>query len=194
MLYPGYVPSWGPPRLLHYGLHFKVGDWHFDKAEWREQDMTNNCWQRFPDPPDPATLPATLSSWERDRDIVSIECIRTLNEALHLHHVKRGCRIPPPQLDIRALQTLNPDKVTIKMELPGAGAEGGSRGMKASRLKHMKTMFKANSQRAVKTFPSIVSPRLWMLWLWACMVCFFLLLVYNLFTSHKASVQKHRKR
>ncbi|KAG0581068.1 hypothetical protein KC19_4G222300 [Ceratodon purpureus] len=192
MLYPGYVPHWGPPRLLHYGLHFKVGDWHFEKAEWREQDMTNNCWQQFPDPPDQATLATTLSSEERDRDIISIDCVRTLNEALHLHHVKRGCRVPPPQLE--ALQTSNQDKdLAIKMKLQDA-QEGGRKGGKTSRLKHMKTMLKENSQLAFKrTIPNIVSPKLWMVWLWAFSVCFFLIMVSALFSKSKVSVSRLRK-
>jgi hypothetical protein len=33
MLYPGYIPN-VEPCVLHYGLKFEIGDWHFSKAEW----------------------------------------------------------------------------------------------------------------------------------------------------------------
>lgn len=89
MLYPGYIPQ-VEPCVLHYGLEFSVGNWSFDKANWREQDMTNVCWKFFPNPPNPAFL-AVTNMEELRRDTVSIECIRTLNEALYLHHKRRGC-------------------------------------------------------------------------------------------------------
>jgi hypothetical protein len=181
-MYPGYEPN-TPPRLLHYGLKFSVGDWHFDKQEWREQDMTNNCWQRFPDPPDQSTLPKSLSPSQFERDSISIECIRTLNQALHLHHVKRGCREPPAQEE-----PLKASKEVIKMKLQGGHPRDGN----SSRMDSMKMMLKDRSE-ALRSIPILISPKLWMVGLWTLLVSFFLLIVSTLFSRNKAVLQRQRK-
>ncbi|XP_031404911.1 peptidyl serine alpha-galactosyltransferase isoform X2 [Punica granatum] len=94
LIYPGYVPEPGVKyRVFHYGLEFKVGNWSFDKANWREVDVVNTCWAEFPAPPDPSTLHHTDENLLK-RDLLSIECAKTLDEALRLHHVRRKC--PPP--------------------------------------------------------------------------------------------------
>lgn len=91
LIYPGYIPEPGVKyRVFHYGLEFKVGNWSFDKADWREFDLVNTCWAEFPGPPDPSTLDHTDQNL-LNRDLLSIECARTLNEALHLHHIRRSC-------------------------------------------------------------------------------------------------------
>lgn len=90
LIYPGYVPLPGVNyRVFHYGLEYSVGNWSFDKANWRETDIVNTCWAKFPDPPDPATINSPDPNIQR-RDLLSIECARTLNKALLLHH-KRNC-------------------------------------------------------------------------------------------------------
>ena len=82
MLYPGYIPTPGTePRVLHYGLEFGVGNWKFDKAVWRDIDMTNECWRMFPEPPGASTLTSTDDNDLR-RDKISIQC---------LHPVRRNC-------------------------------------------------------------------------------------------------------
>ncbi|KAF2316521.1 hypothetical protein GH714_041862 [Hevea brasiliensis] len=94
LIYPGYVPEPGVKyRVFHYGLEFKVGNWSFDKANWRDADMVNKCWAKFPDLPDPSTLDRTDED-VLQRDLLSIECGKTLNEALLLHHKKRNCPDP----------------------------------------------------------------------------------------------------
>ncbi|OMO69107.1 hypothetical protein COLO4_29260 [Corchorus olitorius] len=103
LIYPGYVPERGVKyRVFHYGLEFKVGNWSFDKANWREADVVNKCWAKFPDPPDPSTVEQTDENL-RQRDLLSIECAKTLNEALYLHHKRRNCPDPnalsAPKLD-----------------------------------------------------------------------------------------------
>lgn len=103
LLYPGYVPEPGVKyRVFHYGLEFKVGNWSFDKANWRDTDVVNRCWATFLDPPDPSTVEQTDENL-RQRDLLSIECAKTLNEALLLHHKRRNCPDPTalstPELD-----------------------------------------------------------------------------------------------
>lgn len=89
LIYPGYVPEQNIKyRVFHYGLRFSVGNWSFDKADWREVDVVNKCWAKFPDPPDPSTLDQANKE-NLQRDMLSIECGKTLNEALELHHKKK---------------------------------------------------------------------------------------------------------
>lgn len=91
LIYPGYIPVPGVKyRVWHYGLEFRVGNWSFDKAKWRHTDVVNNCWAKFPDPPDPATLEQSDVN-ALNRDLISIECVKTLNEALRLHHDRSKC-------------------------------------------------------------------------------------------------------
>lgn len=94
LIYPGYVPQPGVKyRVFHYGLEFRVGNWSFDKANWRTVDVVNKCWSKFPDPPNPSTLDRTDEN-KLQRDLLSIECADTLNKALLLHHEKRKCSDP----------------------------------------------------------------------------------------------------
>ncbi|KMT17462.1 hypothetical protein BVRB_2g038000 [Beta vulgaris subsp. vulgaris] len=91
MMYPGYAPKRDVNyRVFHYGLVYKVGNWSFDKGLWRNIDLVNNCWAKFPDPPDPSTLDITDED-AYHRDLLSLECGRTLNDALYLHHKRRNC-------------------------------------------------------------------------------------------------------
>eukprot|EP00897_Mesotaenium_endlicherianum_P001554 jgi/Mesen1/1426/ME001303S00480 len=98
MLYPGYVPREGvDPRVLHYGVHFQVLDWSFNKAAWRLVELASACGKHFPDPPDPAALPLAATggggSGERRRDLISIECVAVLNRALREHHRRIKCQL-----------------------------------------------------------------------------------------------------
>ncbi|KAK9271903.1 hypothetical protein L1049_002268 [Liquidambar formosana] len=94
LIYPGYVPEPGVNyRVFHYGLEFGVGNWSFDKANWRNVDLVNKCWAKFPDPPDPSTLDP-IDENILQRDLLSIECAKKLNEALRLHHERRNCPDP----------------------------------------------------------------------------------------------------
>lgn len=91
LIYPGYVPESGVSyKVFHYGLRFTVGNWSFDKADWRNTDMVNTCWAKFPEPPHPSNLTA-MDEEALQRDLLSIECGRTLNRALQLHHEQRKC-------------------------------------------------------------------------------------------------------
>ncbi|KAK7385353.1 hypothetical protein VNO78_31069 [Psophocarpus tetragonolobus] len=89
LIYPGYFPVPGVKyRVFHYGLRFMTGNWSFDKADWRDVDMVNRCWAKFPDPPDSSTLDSANEEYLQ-RDLLSIECAKTLNEALNLHHTRK---------------------------------------------------------------------------------------------------------
>ncbi|KAL5793316.1 hypothetical protein ACOSP7_001910 [Xanthoceras sorbifolium] len=111
LIYPGYVPEPGVNyRVFHYGLEYVVGNWSFDKANWRDVDIVNKCWARFPDPPDPLTLDRSDENILQ-RDLLSLECAKTLNEALRLHHVRRNC----------------PDPSLVSKSDSGITNEGGSR-------------------------------------------------------------------
>ncbi|XP_010496313.1 PREDICTED: uncharacterized protein LOC104773407 [Camelina sativa] len=94
LIYPGYIPEPGADyRVFHYGLEFKVGNWSFDKANWRNTDLINKCWAKFPDPPSLSAVHETDNDL-RQRDLLSIECGQKLNEALFLHHKRRNCPEP----------------------------------------------------------------------------------------------------
>lgn len=91
MIYPGYAFELSIKyRVFHYGLQFSIGNWSFDKAKWREIDIVNKCWAKFPEPPDPSTLDHDNEK-SLQQNLLSIECVKTLNEALHLHHERNGC-------------------------------------------------------------------------------------------------------
>lgn len=95
LIYPGYIPEPGVKyRVFHYGLRFSVGGWSFNKADWRNTDMVNTCWAKFPDPPDPSSILSNASENDRQRDLLSFECGQALNKALLLHHERRNCRAP----------------------------------------------------------------------------------------------------
>ncbi|KAK6155251.1 hypothetical protein DH2020_009499 [Rehmannia glutinosa] len=94
LIYPGYVPVPGVNyRVFHYGLEFRVGNWSFDKAKWRHMDVVNKCWAKFPDPPDPSTLDRSNAE-TLQRDLLSIECMNSLNQAITRHHEIAKCPDP----------------------------------------------------------------------------------------------------
>ncbi|KAJ4758010.1 peptidyl serine alpha-galactosyltransferase [Rhynchospora pubera] len=120
MLYPGYVPeSASSIRVFHYGLRFSVGNWSFDKADWRYIDMVNTCWAKFPDPPEASSI-TTRDPDERARDLLSIECAKTLNTALDLHHQRRRC----PTEDVTEEKKLG-DKVQVDTVLSDLNSSTG---------------------------------------------------------------------
>ncbi|CAN4121710.1 unnamed protein product [Withania somnifera] len=110
LIYPGYVPAPGVNyRVFHYGLEYRVGKWSFDKANWRHTDLVNKCWAEFPDPPDPSSLDQTDND-ALQRDLLSIECATTLNEALRLHHERRKC-LDPNTISTPTLERVNQEAV-----------------------------------------------------------------------------------
>ena len=177
LLYPGYAPDPGVHyRVFHYGLEFKVGNWSFDKANWRETDLVNRCWAQFPAPPDPSTLDQS----DKDgfaRDLLSIECIRTLNEALYLHHKKRNCSDPNllanPNLDDES--EVGVSRKIGKLDESYTGKED-----------HLSTDSSQESSQAAKEDGIFGSLRLWIIALWVISGLVFLVVIISKFSGRKA--------
>lgn len=114
MLYPGYTPIGIPeaPNVLHYGIKFGIDqaepmlDWQFDKHWYIDfQPLKCNPWAKadksgrlqeglFPSPPHPSNL--TSKGVEKLRDLLAIETVATLNEALCMRHTS-NC---PPSTEL----------------------------------------------------------------------------------------------
>ncbi|XP_074559576.1 peptidyl serine alpha-galactosyltransferase isoform X1 [Curcuma longa] len=176
LIYPGYVPL--PEikyKVFHYGLRFGVGNWSFDKADWRNIDVVNTCWSKFPEPPDPSTL-STSDDSILQRDILSIECGKALNDALYLHHKRRNCPYPS---DSNASFTLSED-VELLHE-----------------LKHGVISGRGNEQNIVIEVPSRIflnskdkPPSFWMVGLWAFSGMGFLALIFMILPRRKGDSSK----
>ncbi|KAK7316133.1 hypothetical protein VNO77_34893 [Canavalia gladiata] len=189
LIYPGYVPERGVKyRVFHYGLRFGVGNWSFDKADWRNVDMVNRCWARFPYPPDPSTLDQTNLD-DLHQNLLSIECVKTLNEALNLHH-KKKC-------------SSDDSLVTSKGEEGTTEDSGVSKefvnidGNVDSANNHISTNQSEESERVQKDeneMPSFF--RFWVIFLWAFSGLGFLVVIFLVYSGHKTrgTRSKHGRR
>lgn len=177
MMYPGYVPQHGINyRVFHYGLDFKVGNWSFDKAKWRNTDLVNNCWAKFPDPPHPSTLDRTNEDLYQ-RDLHSIECATTLNEALYLHHKRRNCSDPGSMITINQVEAKK-EKISRKFR-EIIGSDGSrSRSDESTR-----------SQESDQAFSSF---RVWVVGLWVVSFLGFLALMAAVFSRGKKRKTKSK--
>lgn len=176
LLYPGYVPDPGVHyRVFHYGLEFKVGNWSFDKANWRETDLVNRCWAQFPAPPDPSTLDQTDKGGFA-RDLLSIECIRTLNEALYLHHKKRNCSDP------NLLTNLNSEDESET----GVSWKIGKLDESYTGKGHLSTESSQESSVEAKEDGIFSSLRSWIIALWVISGLVFLVVIISKFSGRKA--------
>ncbi|GLJ43050.1 hypothetical protein SUGI_0893680 [Cryptomeria japonica] len=213
MLYPGYIPLQGiEPRVLHYGLEFGVGNWKFDKADWREKDMTNVCWRQFPEPPNPSTLMSTDEGSLR-RDKLSIECARTLNDALYLHHLRRNCL--KTQSNENTLHAQSPPGISDQVERSKSseylkqnllekdassdnGIQGNSELLKSTHRNSLSekqmsleeergVSAKGGSHLLVRT-----GPRYWMVTLWFLSVLAFLVVVSTTYSRQKDEVLRKK--
>ncbi|KAL4193592.1 hypothetical protein AMTRI_Chr06g200300 [Amborella trichopoda] len=176
LLYPGYIPNPGTePRVFHYGLGFGVGNWSFDKAVWRERDLVNVCWTQFPDPPDPSTLSQTDEDSFR-RDKLSIECMKTLNDALYLHHKRRNC--PDPTLK----NTL--DQGTV------SGKENGALNETVSGKVAMSRTIDLDRKDSFHAFSKLKVPSYWMVSLWSFFALGFLVIISLMLSGRRAESTK----
>lgn len=175
LIYPGYVPERGVEyRVFHYGLEFKVGNWSFDKANWRDIDLVNTCWATFPDPPDPSTLNLSDEN-SLQRDLLSIECATKLNEALRLHHKRRQC----PDPNSLSSEDMNSES-TISRKFGKLDMHG---------------VIKNDSRNSVVTNPAnqtFTTFRFWIVCLWVFAILGFLAIMSVMFSGRKG-VKKRGK-
>ncbi|KAJ6808578.1 peptidyl serine alpha-galactosyltransferase isoform X2 [Iris pallida] len=160
LIYPGYIPEPGVHyKVFHYGLKFGVGNWSFDKADWRNADIVNTCWTKFPEPPDPSAL-SKADENNLQRDLLSIQCVRSLNKALHLHHKRRKC--PISDVNTNSDQAIV-GEITSDNTLENEG--------------HDEDLLSAVSKSS--------SVRIWMIGLWALPVLCFLAVIFIGFSERK---------
>lgn len=193
MIYPGYVPLRGAKyKVFHYGLRFGVGNWSFDKADWRNADVVNTCWAKFPEPPDPATImQEDLDA--RERDLLSIECGRALNKALYLHHKRRNC----PRLDtIHSTSKKTGQVSSNKIEII---SHESPRSRNRGKFGSVDTVREKTVERTSATIPTVHrsrrlarSSRMWIIAVWAVSIIVFLLVISISFTDRRRSVSRSR--
>ncbi|CAA2986284.1 peptidyl serine alpha-galactosyltransferase [Olea europaea subsp. europaea] len=189
LIYPGYVPAPGVKyRVFHYGLEFRVGNWSFDKANWRNFDFVNKCWAKFPDPPDPSTLDHTEEN-ALQRDLFSIECGNTLNEALRLHHEKKKCPDPtsissPIRENLDSISLSPPNQETAR-EVTTSRKFGKIEEISASRHSpDLKNESRESSLPAManETFTAM---RFWIIGLWAFSIFVFATVISVMLSGRK---------
>ncbi|KAK8936799.1 hypothetical protein KSP39_PZI012760 [Platanthera zijinensis] len=164
LIYPGYVPEPGVNyKVFHYGLRFGIGNWSFDKAEWRNTDVANSCWMKFPEPPHPSNL-STTEEKALQRDLLSIECGQALNQALHLHHKRRKC---PLDGSTKSLPPFETKEVAYKTH----------------RIPVSKSSSNTSSLRGSKILDK--SLKIWMIGIWAISVLGFLVFISMVLSSRK---------
>ncbi|TVU36129.1 hypothetical protein EJB05_18045 [Eragrostis curvula] len=194
MIYPGYVPLPGAKyKVFHYGLRFGVGNWSFDKADWRNTDVVNTCWAKFPEPPDPATVMKEDPD-ARDRDLLSIECGRALNKALYLHHKRRSC----PQLDTMHSTSTKIDQISASTKIERVKQESSQSSNRAN-VGSMDVARKKTVERAAATIQPVHrsrrltrSSRMGIIAVWALSIIVFLIVISIFFTDRRRSVSRHR--
>lgn len=179
LIYPGYVPLSGAKyKVFHYGLRFGVGDWSFDKANWRSVDMVNRCWAKFPEPPDPSAITKDGQNANAlERDLLSIECGRALNKALYLHHKRRNCT--------RRSRRTTIGNISKKIE------KVSTSNMDVKRHQIVK--------RAADTIPHVHrsrrlarSSKMWIIAVWAVSVVVFLVVISMFFGDKRRTVSRSR--
>lgn len=185
LIYPGYAPSPGIKyRVFHYGLEFKVGNWSFDKANWRNTDVVNRCWAQFPDPPDRSTLDQTDNNILQ-RDLLSIECVKTLNEALRLHHERRKC--PDPN----SLSNSNSEAAD---EVITSRKFGKLDVRSAVENNHVQMNHSQKLSEPIVTDGMFSSVRFWVIAMWAFCGLGFLTVASVLFSSRKGKGKRGKSR
>nr|GMD51410.1 peptidyl serine alpha-galactosyltransferase [Ipomoea batatas] len=199
LIYPGYIPVPGVKyRVFHYGLEFRVGNWSFDKANWRHVDLVNKCWAKFPDPPDPKTLVQTDND-VLQRDLLSIECGSKLNEALRLHHERKKCPDPNSLATTKETrrQTVKPNqtKPTTDSAIPRKFGEVDESADEIQVMKRDSVVPKNNSQESSQpevTNGTFNSMRFWIIVLWAVSILGFVA-VMSMMLSRRKGLKRRGK-
>ncbi|KAI0511926.1 hypothetical protein KFK09_012560 [Dendrobium nobile] len=178
LIYPGYVPDPGVNyKVFHYGLRFTVGNWSFDKADWRTTDVVNTCWAKFPEPPPHPSDLTTMDEKALQRDLLSIECGQALNRALQLHHERRKCPLYSIKNSQPALLDGKIDEkkkiVYRKSKLPVSEASNIS--------------FLHGSKFLDRSL------RIWMIGIWALSVVGFLVAISMVLSKRKVEITRSKK-
>ncbi|KAL2335231.1 hypothetical protein Fmac_016444 [Flemingia macrophylla] len=187
LIYPGYFPVPGVKyRVFHYGLRFSVGNWSFDKADWRNVDVVNKCWAKFPDPPDSSTLDQTNGEYLQ-RDLLSIECAKTLNEALNLHH-KKKC-----SSDNNSLLTSKEEERTQESEVI---READNIDANVDSVSNYISTNQSEESARVRKDEMPTSFRFWVIFLWAFSGIGFLVVIFVVYSGHRrrGTRSKHGRR
>eukprot|EP00798_Chlamydomonas_sp_ICE-L_P023622 gene23622-9149_t len=125
MHYPTYRPHFGSiPKLIHYGLEFKVGEFVFDKhwqyeldvrkcAPWNLTEIKQRKGGIFQHPPRPTLLPDSLKKTDNQYygHLISIETVATMNAGFCHYHLDH---CPP---SIQMLEELGISTKEVKEEL-----------------------------------------------------------------------------
>ncbi|KAJ7974730.1 Peptidyl serine alpha-galactosyltransferase [Quillaja saponaria] len=145
--------------------------------------MINRCWAKFPDPPDPSTLDHADED-ALQRDVLSIECSKTLNEALWLNHDRRDCS--------------NTNSLSTSKE--GNMEEGGSSrkfgrfgGTFASRINRAQTNHSQELTQPTVANVIFSSFRSWLLILWAFSGLGFLVVILAVYFDKKRRGNKDKR-
>lgn len=140
----------------------------------------NTCWAKFPDPPDPSTLNSTDPNSLR-RDQLSIECMRTLNEGLLLHHKVRNCTDPIIQFG---------SKLEVQKEATLPKADKRTE-VKIPRIRRLTVPIDFDSASSKKEDVA-VSLRPLVIGLWALSVLGFLAVMSVILSGHKGETVKNK--
>ncbi|KAH0461096.1 hypothetical protein IEQ34_008671 [Dendrobium chrysotoxum] len=178
LIYPGYVPDPGVNyKVFHYGLRFTVGNWSFDKADWRTTDVVNTCWAKFPEPPSHPSDLTTMDEKALQRDLLSIECGQALNRALQLHHGRRKC----PLYSIKNSQpALLDGKIDEKKEIVYRTSK-----LPVSEASNISLLHGSNILDR--------SLRIWMIGIWALSVVGFLVAISMILSKRKVEITRSKK-
>ena len=93
LLTPGYPPVY-EPTLLRYDQWCRFGDKHFNKLSYKSGFSVQTCKQYFPQPPD-LELIDSEDLQELGRELICVEQVAVLNEALCEYHQRKCCRFTP---------------------------------------------------------------------------------------------------
>ena len=87
VLFSGLPPKY-EPSLIHYGLFCSAGERTFNKLSYKSGFNVRTCGQYFPEPP---SLESLRSSSDLGLEIVCVEQVSVLNEALCEYHRRTCC-------------------------------------------------------------------------------------------------------
>ena len=94
VMFAGLPPAY-EPALIHYGLFCQAGQQTFNKLSYKSGFNVRSCDQYFPEPP---SLDSVRGSSEMGTELVCVEQVAVLNEALCEYHRRTCCKYAPSLL------------------------------------------------------------------------------------------------